>query len=150
MRCTPRSRSAVARWAALRPRPMRVTGRPEADAETARRASALEAIDQAHERKTALFDAQEATLRQALAGWKARAEQVQNAQGGFAEVNPATGKGIRTSDADRQKFEVQRAAELARVAGELARTQREMDAVIRFRAEADAEHLKARAALVNP
>lgn len=60
-----------------------------------------------------------ATLRAQLAAAEARQKQVQDFDPGFDEqrIDPKTGRksGIRTSDADRQKLEAQRTAELQRV-----------------------------------
>lgn len=72
------------------------------------------------------IDARLAANQKTLADWTAYRAKVEAATGDFSELNKLTGKGVRTSDADRKKFADQKAAEIARANAEIARAQREI------------------------
>ena len=77
-------------------------------------------------RRIEAIDARLAANQKTLADWTAYRAKVEAATGDFSELNKLTGKGVRTSDADRKKFAEQKAAEIARANAEIARAQREI------------------------
>ena len=114
-----------------------------ARAQAAAQAARIAQAQAAHERAVNDLEARATLPARQLAEARARRDQIAAMQGGFAEqtTDPKTGRksGIRTSDADRQKWQAAQAAELHRLDAYIRDRQRALDELAAERARLDAD-----------